>query len=460
MNKKIPEIITYLRTPQAIRERSNRIFNLACQDQLNNFRVDLTQLDKCADYVIDVTLEQYPKLDIPFHSRWQHFQVGDVPRLAELDQMLAGLKPVEKAKVKFDLAIISVLLDAGAGANWQYTEPETGLIFSRSEGLAVCSFRLFCQGFFSSNPDFPWQADTRGLSQIDVQTLVQGFQVGPENPLVGLEGRLELLQRLGQVLNQDSQLFGIDSPRPGNMVDYLLHNQAIEEGRRQKEEGRRQKAEGRRKNCLSIQNPNNFQNLVDGGVLNPPQNRKDKEVIQATSVLNAVLEGLGDIWPGRSTISGINLGDVWPHSLLKTDCLGDEYIPFHKLSQWLTYSLLEPLQELGLKITGLDDLTGLAEYRNGGLFIDMGLIQIKNPLVLQQQHLPGSEIIVEWRALTISLLDKVAQVIQEKLNLNSSELPLVKILQGGTWTAGRKIAKELRKDGAPPIKIKSDGTVF
>ena len=122
--------------------------------------------------------------------------------------------------------------------------------------------------------------------------------------------------------------------------------------------------------------------------------------------------------------------------------------------------MVEPLQELGLKIIGLDDLTGLAEYRNGGLFIDMGIIKIKNPLILQKQHLPGSEIIVEWRTLTISLLDKVAQVIREKLNLNSSELPLVKVLQGGTWTAGRKIAKELRKDGATPIKIRSDGTVF
>nr|WP_293143634.1 DUF1688 family protein [Okeania sp. SIO3I5] len=68
--------------------------------------------------------------------------------------------------------------------------------------------------------------------------------------------------------------------------------------------------------------------------------------------------------------------------------------PFHKLSQWLTYSLLELLQELGLKIIGLDDLTGLAEYRNGGLFIDMELIKVKNPLILQQQHLPNSEIIV------------------------------------------------------------------
>ncbi|MDJ0553079.1 MAG: DUF1688 family protein [Microcoleaceae cyanobacterium MO_207.B10] len=271
---------------------------------------------------------------------------------------------------------------------------------------------LILSRFFSSNSDFPWQVDAKGLEQLDVQTLAQGFQVSPENLLVCLEGRLELLQRLGEVLARHPLFFGLDHPRPGNMVDYLW------------------------------------------------QNKAKNQVITATSILNIVLEDLGDIWPGRSTISGINLGDVWPHSLLKTDCLGHEYIPFHKLSQWLTYSLLEHLQELGLKIIGLENLTGLAEYRNGGLFIDMRLIQIKNNLILQQQHLPASEIVVEWRALTISLLDKIATAIQEKLDLTASELPLVKVLQGGTWTAGRKIVKELRKDGATPIKIKSDGTVF
>jgi len=412
MNPQSQELISYLRTPQAIRERCNCIFSLALEDQLNNFQVDLTQLHKCADYVIDIIYEHYPTLNIPFHSRWQHFQAGNIPRLAELDQILTGLTPMEKAKVKFDLVIISVLLDAGAGANWQYKESKTNLIFNRSEGLAVCSLRLFCQGFFSSNANFPYQADAKRLSVIDIQTLAQGFQVSTENILVGLEGRLQLLQRLGKVLEEHPSFFGNDNPRPGNMVDYLL------------------------------------------------QNHTNNEEIKATAVLNAVLEGLGEIWPGRSTISEINLGDVWPHSRLKTNNLGDEYIPFHKLSQWLTYSLLEPLQELGLKIIGLDDLTGLAEYRNGGLFIDMELIKVKNLLILQEQNLPSSEIIVEWRALTISLLDKIAGVIREKLSLTASELPLVKVLQGGTWIAGRKIAKELRKDGTPPIKIKSDGTIF
>jgi len=182
--------------------------------------------------------------------------------------------------------------------------------------------------------------------------------------------------------------------------------------------------------------------------------------LPAKVVLSAVLEGLGEIWPGRLAIAGVNLGDVWYHSALSGDKPSDHYIPFHKLSQWLTYSLLEPLQELGLEITGLDELTGLAEYRNGGLCLDLGLIVVKDPAILQQRHLPGSEVIVEWRALTVSFLDRIAEAIRKQLNLTATQLPLVKVLQGGTWTAGRKIAAQLREGGVPPIQIESDGTVF
>lgn len=134
-------------------------------------------------------------------------------------------------------------------------------------------------------------------------------------------------------------------------------------------------------------------------------------------------------------------------------------VPFHKLSQWLTYSLLEPLQELGLEITELNALTGLPEYRNGGLCIDLGLLQAKHSDIFQHPHSADSEVIVEWRALTVILLDRVAETVRQKLNMNAEQLPLVKILQGGTWSAGRKIANELRA-GLPPIQLESDGTVF
>jgi hypothetical protein len=135
-------------------------------------------------------------------------------------------------------------------------------------------------------------------------------------------------------------------------------------------------------------------------------------------------------------------------------------VPFHKLSQWLTYSLIEPLQEAGLVVQGLEALTGLAEYRNGGLFLDLGVLTPKHAAVLDQVHTPADEVVVEWRALTVALLDVLAERLRQQLGYTASELPLVKILEGGTWRAGRQIARTLRADGRPPLRIASDGTVF
>lgn len=402
------EAIVYLRSPGAIRDRARVLFELGCEGKLSHFDCDLSQLGRVADYVIQVMREEYPDLQVPFHSRWRHFEAGGVPRLAELDEMLARLSLVEKVQAKFDLAIVSVLLDAGA-AHWQYYEQETGQVFQRSEGLAVASMRMFCQGVFSSRPEQPFQVDALGLQRVTEEVLADKFQVRVDNPLVGLAGRVELLQRLGRSLLQSPQIG--DNPRPGNLVNFLL----------------KQASNGQ---------------------------------IAAETVLRAVLEGLSDIWPGRVAIGGVNLGDVWYHPAIADDSLGAGLVPFHKLSQWLTYSLLEPLQELGLEITGLNALTGLPEYRNGGLCLDLGLLQVKYPNILQQPHSAGSEVIVEWRALTVILLDRIAEVVREKLGMSAEELPLVKILQGGTWSAGRKIAAQLRPGGVPPIQLLSDGTVF
>lgn len=407
------EAVKYLRTPAAIRQKCDRLFNLASENKLSFFCVDLSELDKAANYVIDTTRQQYPDFNIPFYSRWRHFEAGNQPRLAELDAALTEFSLIEKAKIKFDLVIVSVLLDAGAGADWQYCEAETEQVYRCSEGLAVATFRMFCQGIFSSNPDFPWQADFRGLSQLKLETLAAGFQVSRNNPLVGLTGRLELLQRLGNAICKHPLLFGSENTRPGNLAQYLLDTRV-------------------------------------SGV----------KTVDCAEILSAVLTGFGEIVPGRYTIGGVNLGDVWRHRALQGENLGDEFVPFHKLSQWLTYSLLEPLQELGLYVVGLDELTGLPEYRNGGLCLDMGLLRAQDSDVFQQRYLPGSQVVVEWRSLTVILLDKIAAAMREKLHLSTAELPLVKILQGGTWAAGRKIAAELRAGGVPPIHFESDGTVF
>lgn len=400
------KLVDYLRSPVAIRERCSQIFNKAVAGNSRHFDCDLTQLVSVADYVINVMRSDYPDLEIPFHSRWRHFEAGGIPRIEQLDRDLAKLKPEEKAKAKFDLAIISVLLDAGAGSNWYYCEAGTNLGFKRSEGLAVASFQMFCQGAFSSDETQLMRVDAQKLQNFTESKLIQRFQVSTDNPLIGIPGRLQLLQNLGKVLTASPHLFG-DNPRPGNLVNYLI-------------------------------------------------GKADNNQLSAVTVFDAVLSGLSEIWSGRLDIAGINLGDVWYHP----DVSDDGLVPFHKLSQWLTYSLLEPLQEIGLKITDLDSLTGLPEYRNGGLCLDLGLIRAKNPGIFSVSHSVASSVIVEWRALTLILLDEIAATIREKLNMSTEDLPLVKILQGGTWNSGRKIATELRTGGVSPIQIESDGTVF
>jgi len=132
-------------------------------------------------------------------------------------------------------------------------------------------------------------------------------------------------------------------------------------------------------------------------------------------------------------------------------------MPFHKLSQWLTYSLLEPFEWAGERITGLDELTGLPEYRNGGLFLDTGVLRLRDDNLTERAWSVGDQLIIEWRALTVALLDEIAPLVRELLGV--PDLPLACVLEGGTWAAGRALAQRLR-GGRPPLVIDSDGTVF
>ncbi|MGH6950890.1 MAG: DUF1688 family protein, partial [Vitreimonas sp.] len=67
---------------------------------------------------------------------------------------------------------------------------------------------------------------------------------------------------------------------------------------------------------------------------------------------------------------------------------------------------------------------------------------------------------VSWRSLTVALLDRIAPLVRERLGATAEQFPLARVLEGGTWAAGRAIAREQRTDGGPPLLIHSDGTVF
>jgi hypothetical protein len=394
----------------AVRECAHAI--LALGGRLPNFSVDLAKLDAAADLVIETTRAAYPTLDIPFHSRWRHFEIDGFDYWDELDQAMAWPSPEEKARAAFDLAIVSVLLDAGAGPRWRYRYPVSGETIGRSEGLGLASLVMFRDCEFSMWPSRPLRVDGSILAELTESKLIRGFQVSDVNPLTGLAGRADLLRRLGRTVLAAPEIFGRnDTPRPGGLFDHLA-------------------------------------GLAQDGKIAAPM------------ILSEVQKYLGPIWPARLTLGGVALGDCWKHSALKTADETSGLVPLHKLSQWLSYSLIEPLQWAGLEVTDIDGLTGLAEYRNGGLFIDIGVLKLRDPTAVSREHTVDSELVVEWRALTVALLDRLADIVRARLNMNRESLPLAKVLQGGTWAAGRTIARQLRPDGSPPLKIVSDGTVF
>jgi hypothetical protein len=385
-----------LRTTTAVRERARYLLQRARAGDSSWFTVDDGAISTAAAEVADVTCARYPDLRIPYHSRWRHFEAGGVDRKGELDTRLAADDAPSRARAMIDLTVVSVLLDAGAGPDWHYLEASSGQRFSRSEGLGVASWHAFCAGTFSSDAAQPLQVDAAGLLNLNVPRLADAFQCGPANPLVGLEGRVAVLHRLGDALSPRG--------RPGNLFD-----------------------------------------LTGAGR------------ITAHDILAQVLASLSGIWLAPNSIGREALGDCWRHDAVPGPGLTRGWMPFHKLSQWLTYSLLEPFEWAGVRVEGLEALTGLPEYRNGGLLLDTGVLRLRDPNWAARSWDVGDELVVEWRALTVALLDELAPLVRVRLDV--PDLPLACVLEGGSWAAGRALAARLR-DGRPPLSVVSDGTVF
>jgi Protein of unknown function (DUF1688) len=401
-----------LLSAKAVRERAHRMLAIGLEDRLPNFRIHLDRMDSAVDLVLETTRKAYPSFDVPFHSRWRHFVTNGDNRWADIADRTKWSDRAARARAEFDLAIVSVLLDAGAGPSWRYRDPETGSAIGRSEGLGLASLAMFAGGAFSADPLWPLRVDAGVLANLGVADLERGMQVSDVNPLVGLDGRADLLRRLGRLVAFKPEIFGShDTPRPGGLFDRLAMQ-------------------------------------ADGGSL------------PASTILAELLQQLGPVWPSRLTLGGIALGDCWKHPAMTTADATSGLVPLHKLSQWLAYSLIEPLQTAGIDVIDIDGLTGLAEYRNGGLFIDTGVLTFRDRDAVQQVHEVASPLVVEWRALTVALLDRVADGLRHRLGRDATSMPLAKILEGGTWAAGRLLARERRADASPPVKVMSDGTVF
>ncbi|WGL17190.1 DUF1688 family protein [Microbulbifer bruguierae] len=394
--------VGWLFSTSAIRTQCARILERSLNGQ-TCFRVNYDRFDATVLYVIDTIRERYPDFAVPYHSRWRHFEVGEQRALLRLRELMNALAPAQRARMGFDLMVPSVFLDAGAGSRWRYRTAE-GESIGRSEGLGLASLDSFLNGVFGGG--IPYSCNLQGLGSLSEDRFRSAFQVHSSNPLEGVSGRVALLHNLASAMETKPELFPTQSP--GDLATLLLESFG--------------------------------------------------ESIPASAVLGCTLEAFGDIWPSRVQWESRNLGDTWYYAPFGEGV--ESLVPFHKLSQWLSYSLIECLELAGFEVTGINELTALAEYRNGGLLIDTGLLELRNPSLADAPLAVESELVIEWRALTICLLDAIAEKIVDQLGFRAEDFPLAKVLEGGTWAAGRRIACERRGDLSPPLSLISDGTVF
>ena len=187
----------YLLKPKAIMDKSYQIFRHA-QEGNTHFDIDLDKIAEVGELVLEVTKNNYPTFEIPFHSRWGHFNSEKLNRENELSEKFKDLDPKERGRRKLDLVITSVLLDAGAGDDWSFTDPVTKEVISRSEGLALASYHLFCEGHLSTNKDDPMRVDAEALINLTEETIANVFQVSGENPLLAYLEEPDYLISLGK----------------------------------------------------------------------------------------------------------------------------------------------------------------------------------------------------------------------------------------------------------------------
>ncbi|KAI9311645.1 hypothetical protein BX666DRAFT_2021221 [Dichotomocladium elegans] len=441
----------YLLSLRAVRERCFRVQEAGVRNRLKHFDVDTSKLQNVVQFVVALIKRDYDNPhDMPVHGVWRHFDAGR-PRIQHLLNSWAslGFDATEQTRRVLDLFVVACLLDTDGDHVWTFREKATGRQYKRSEAGAVAVLELFTSGAFSSDVNQPHRVDSEGLKNLSLETLQKGFQLNEcATAFFRLEDRLEVLRNLGRVLEKHADYFQKTGPvpRPGNLMDYLNEH--------------------------------------------PSTIKTKKGALILLETLWPVVMSMGELFVaeranGKGGIPG--LGDVYACGALQTTSTTnlqstDIYVPFHRLSQWLVYSLIEPMERLlGVTIEGTELLTPLPDFRNGGLLMDTDFIKLKpaeEERGIENYHrnslLPGQPkievaplfemddpVVVEWRALTTAYLDIVAERVRDALRLNRNKLSLTRLMDGATWSAGCELATISRPNTQePPIVIKASPFVM
>ena len=166
--------------------------------------------------------------------------------------------------------------------------------------------------------------------------------------------------------------------------------------------------------------------------------------IEAGFVLRTLLVALGPVWPGRMVLDGVPLetaGGTPPPPAAGPAAQA------HAVADLFDAGTAGG----GLTVTGTDALTGLPEYRNGGLLYDFALMVPRDPGFAG--HAPHGRRAGHRRMAGLDRVGPrpVAQGVRDALGLSAEAFPLARVLEGGTG----RLAGASPPSGGPAARRRS-----
>ncbi|MEP3046708.1 MAG: DUF1688 family protein [Roseibium sp.] len=375
--------------PDEIRDRANGYLEKAIAGKLTHMSVDLDKLPNALIRVLETTKVTYPDFQIPPYGVWRAFEVGGVDRWGAIANARDFASAEEMLTAAADLAILAALMNTTRPNGWSYIEPNTGAQVEGKQASALAAFNMFAAGSFSADLSDPFRVDAETLIRIPSDELAAGLQWDPFTGDDGIQNMQRHLKRFGEALALRSDLFGEGQiTRPG-----LLAKRLAEIG---------------------------------------------KGTVDATAVLDQLLEALVPVWDGGAVLEEITLGDSFAHS---ADANRGEIMPFHLCAQEMVYSLVEPFAWAGCEVANLESLTSPSDLDHAALFTGTDVLQVRDGFENSDLG-TNQDRMVEIRAVTIGLMDKMADMLRTELDVASDQLPLTCVLEGGTSRAGAQILRE------------------
>ncbi|WP_346900347.1 DUF1688 family protein [uncultured Roseibium sp.] len=380
-----------LLTARAVRDRAAAVFEAAQAGGLTHVGVDLANLPAAVARTVTAIETAYPDFQIPPFGCWRAFEAGGHDRWSALAGARGFETPDAFLCAAADLAILCHVPSVPLRDDWSLTDTITGETLSGREGLAVGVLSMFAAGSFSADPADPLRADAHALIRLEDDEIVWGLQLDRNRDSDTVRSITELFRRLGEASGLRPDLFEIDgATRPGHLVVPFF--------------------------AASASAP-----------------------VELAKLLEALLDGLSPMWQGGAKLEDVTIGDAWHHSALLQDLDAPGIVPFHLPAQEMAYALVEPFAQAGVEVVGLDDLTGFANLEHAALFLDAGVLTLKDVGDADPDGPVALDRAIELRALTVILLDRLAVALRNDLEAPEGALPLTCVMEGGTLQAGREV---------------------